>query len=173
MDVNTIVALRIQLHQYKVLESIPCQVFILDMDVLKLEQKYHQEIGYGQVKKKYVSGSGTNLFYNVLGIWLMPKRNKYGDWPRSGSIDIMQARGNADLVVENQVQIGVQRYTTALHYGVDLGASAWRTTQTAHLHEESLSKNYHVYKMEWTPGKLTTVGTPFTMVVIYISNINY
>ncbi|GFR79102.1 beta-1,3-glucan-binding protein [Elysia marginata] len=26
-------------------------------------------------------------------IWLMPKDNKYGAWPRSGEIDIMESRG--------------------------------------------------------------------------------
>ena len=27
-------------------------------------------------------------------IWMLPKDNAYGDWPRSGEIDIMETRGN-------------------------------------------------------------------------------
>jgi beta-glucanase (GH16 family) len=41
-------------------------------------------------------------------IWMMPQNNKYGGWPMSGEIDIMESRGNRNLE-ENGKNIGVEQ----------------------------------------------------------------
>lgn len=33
------------------------------------------------------------LYYHSTAIWLMPRDSVYGNWPRSGEIDVMEARG--------------------------------------------------------------------------------
>ena len=35
-------------------------------------------------------------------IWMLPAKHAYGQWPASGEIDIVESRGNADLMLEGQ-----------------------------------------------------------------------
>ena len=40
-------------------------------------------------------------------IWMMPVREAYGNWPTSGEVDIVEARGNKDFFCgDNGPQIG-------------------------------------------------------------------
>ena len=33
------------------------------------------------------------LFYLCLAMWMLPSDSAYGEWPRSGEIDLMESRG--------------------------------------------------------------------------------
>jgi hypothetical protein len=44
---------------------------------------------------------------------MMPEESKYGDWPRSGEIDIAEARGNS---IDYPLG-GRDTYTSSLHWG--------------------------------------------------------
>ena len=35
-------------------------------------------------------------------IWMLPAKSAYGQWPASGEIDIMESRGNSDLMLDGQ-----------------------------------------------------------------------
>ena len=34
---------------------------------------------------------------HIPALWLLPSHNKYGDWPASGEMDMIESRGNIDL----------------------------------------------------------------------------
>lgn len=69
-------------------------------------------------------------------IWMMPTAPRaYGDWPRSGEIDIMENLGNNTRLT----------YTT-LHYGA--GNQSIQGTYTAPANQ-TLSDAFHVYTMIW------------------------
>jgi len=81
-------------------------------------------------------------------IWMMPKYNNYGGWPKSGEIDIMESRGN-------QGSYGVGSVSSTLHWGPDSGRNQFMRThgkkQNANWHNQ-----YHTWKLVWTPDHLTT-----------------
>ena len=41
-------------------------------------------------------------------IWMLPVKQAYGGWPASGEIDIMESRGNLNLVKDG-VNIGAEQ----------------------------------------------------------------
>lgn len=51
-------------------------------------------------------------------VWLMPRDNVYGGWPTSGEIDLLESRGNENLV-QNGVNIGTHMVGSTLHWGPD------------------------------------------------------
>jgi beta-glucanase (GH16 family) len=50
-----------------------------------------QTLRYGKIEVVAKLPKGDWLW---PAIWMMPQESVYGDWPRSGEIDIMEARGN-------------------------------------------------------------------------------
>ena len=46
-------------------------------------------------------------------IWMLPEKDIYGPWPRSGEIDIVETRGNAKSYPVG----GRDRYSSAIHWG--------------------------------------------------------
>ena len=50
-------------------------------------------------------------------LWLLPKYQKYGVWPTSGEIDLMEARGNANLLDAAGNEIGISTMGFAVHFG--------------------------------------------------------
>ena len=58
---------------------------------------------------------------------MMPQKSVYGDWPRSGEIDIMESRGNTNYNDGGSDQ-GITRTASTLHWGVDANHNnCWRT----------------------------------------------
>jgi beta-glucanase (GH16 family) len=97
------------------------------------------------------------------GDWLMPSikflplRNFYGNFPASGEIDLLEARGNRDLI-KNGVNIGNDQITSSLHFGPFIDADAWQLTSfTRNVNEKnkSFASGFHRYQMEWTSDKIT------------------
>ncbi|XP_050415451.1 beta-1,3-glucan-binding protein [Patella vulgata] len=83
-------------------------------------------------------------------IWLMPKAQKYGYWPRSGEIDMMEASCNEVMHWTNGGQkIGVQRVTSSIHLGPD--ASGDRHITGAKYKTSGDWHGFHTYKLDWSP----------------------
>jgi beta-glucanase (GH16 family) len=57
----------------------------------RLTTKGKKSIRYGQVEVVAKMPKGDWLW---PAIWMMPEESVYGDWPRSGEIDIAESRGN-------------------------------------------------------------------------------
>ncbi len=57
----------------------------------RLHTKNHYSIRYGRVEIQAKLPRGDWLW---PALWMLPVDDEYGAWPRSGEIDIMEARGN-------------------------------------------------------------------------------
>lgn len=91
---------------------------------------------YGRIEvtAKLPSGVGT-----WPAIWMMPTDSKYGDWPKSGEIDIMEHVGYEEGLVHGTVH-------TEKYYWVK---SNQKGNQIEVL---DATRAFHTYALEWTPN---------------------
>lgn len=82
-------------------------------------------------------------------MWLLPTRSKYGTWPRSGEIDLIESRGNRNYVDNNQ-QIGVERTTSTLHFGPSWDRNGFQTSTYSQNNPVGYNNGFHRYELEWT-----------------------
>ena len=76
----------------------------------------------------------------------MPQDSKYGVWPRSGEIDIMESRGNG----YDYEAGGRDMYYGSLHWGPSsLTDAYWRTTAAKRLKRGDFSESFHTFGLEW------------------------
>jgi beta-glucanase (GH16 family) len=94
------------------------------------------QYGYFEIKAKLPSGVGT-----WPAIWMMPESSKYGGWPKSGEIDIMEHVGYDQGVVHGTV------HTAAFNHvkGTQLGKQ-----QVV----PDCSEAFHVYAIDWQQDKI-------------------
>lgn len=93
---------------------------------------------YGKIEvcAKLPSGVGT-----WPAIWMLPTGWKYGDWPASGEIDIMEHVGY------DQDRIHGSVHTKSYYHSIG-------TQKTASVKAEGVSEEFHVYTLEWLPDKI-------------------
>lgn len=89
--------------------------------------------GRFEVRAKVPQGIGT-----WPAIWMLPTDRKYGDWPASGEIDILEHVGYD----QNMVHISV--HTEAYHHSIG-------TQKTATKKIENATTHFHRYRVDWTP----------------------
>lgn len=101
----------------------------------RLVTRNKMDVLYGriEVKAKLPSGRGT-----WPAIWMLPTDRAYGDWPKSGEIDIMEHVGYDQNVVH------FTTHTEAYYFKINTQKSAQRTIATA-------STDFHLYRVDWTP----------------------
>lgn len=92
--------------------------------------------GRFEIKAKLPAGKGT-----WPAIWMLPTDWAYGDWPKSGEIDIMEHVGY------DQDVIHISAHTEAYYFKINTQKTSVRKIQNA-------STEYHVYRMDWTPYAL-------------------
>lgn len=95
------------------------------------------DIKYGRIDflAKLPKGGGT-----WPALWLMPTDSRYGGWPASGEIDVMEHVGN------NQDKILGTCHSTAYNGGNGRGTTIQAT---------NVSDSFNLYSLEWTPDKLS------------------
>lgn len=83
----------------------------------------------------------------------MPTKSKYGGWPRSGEIDLMESRGNLNYVNEAGKHIGVEQSGATVHFGPAWDQNGWQTAHNTTNTEpgHGFNRAFHKYQMEWTP----------------------
>ncbi|KAK6982673.1 gram-negative bacteria binding protein [Biomphalaria glabrata] len=81
-------------------------------------------------------------------IWMLPRDNVYGGWPRSGEIDIMESRGN-------EVGIGISQVSSTLHWGPSPNENRWSRTN-GERRTGSWYDSFHTWRLEWRPDSLIT-----------------
>ena len=74
-------------------------------------------------------------------LWMLPQTEKYGGWPRSGEIDVMEARGQ-----EPNKVLGT------LHFGTRIPANAHESREF--VFPSGTIAEWHVYAVEWEPGEV-------------------
>jgi beta-glucanase (GH16 family) len=92
--------------------------------------------GRFEIRASLPAGRGT-----WPAIWMMPQYSRYGGWPKSGEIDIMEHVGY-DM---NKIVSTVHTEDYVHSKGTQKGAS--RTIEDA--------TQMHVYSMDWTPSQMT------------------
>lgn len=93
---------------------------------------------YGRIEARIKLPEGTGLW---PAFWMMPKDSVYGNWPLSGEIDIMEARGR----VLNEVN-------GTIHFGES--GNNKRSLGGTYTFEESDITDYHVYAIEWSENEI-------------------
>lgn len=86
---------------------------------LKFVLKCLAVIGSGPVTTVYWHQLFINhnaLLVKNAAIWLMPTGNRFGAWPRSGEIDMVEIRSNDDLICSGQ-HVGNRLMGSTLHFG--------------------------------------------------------
>jgi beta-glucanase (GH16 family) len=124
--------------------------------------------GYTSARLRSKKRDGTALFNQTYGrfefraklptgrgvwpaLWMLPQDEKYGPWPASGEIDVMEARGQEPTKV-----LGT------LHHGARWPANT-HTGREFVFPEGSTFADFHVYAVEWEPGEIKWLvdGKPY------------
>ena len=102
----------------------------------RLVSKGKGDFLYGRIeaRAKLPQGRGT-----WPAIWMLPTDWAYGDWPRSGEIDIMEHVGYDPGRVHMSV------HTQAYNHVAGTQKTATRVVPGA-------IEDFHVYRVDWTPG---------------------
>jgi len=101
-------------------------------------------IKFGRVEIKAKMPNGDWLW---PAMWMLPRDNAYGVWPRSGEIDIVEARGNGLRYTargSNYVQGSLNWGPTAELNSVSKTYSWWSDRR------KSFGSEFHTYALEWT-----------------------
>ncbi|OCB92028.1 hypothetical protein A7U60_g659 [Sanghuangporus baumii] len=108
----------------------------------RISTKDSVSIAYGKVEIVAKMPRGDWLW---PAIWMLPKDEKYGEWPRSGEIDIVEARGN-DASYSGQ---GYNVVRSSLNWGpldsVLASSYGWQSVKRS-----SYAAGFHTYTLEWT-----------------------
>jgi beta-glucanase (GH16 family) len=138
----------------------PENAFVKDgmLHVRAVKESLHG-CGYTSARLKTRKKDGSVLFCQAYGrfefraklptgqgvwpaLWLLPQDEKYGTWPSSGEIDIMEAKGQ-----EPNKVLGT------LHFGSRWPANAHSSREYV-LPANGKIADFHVYALEWEPGEI-------------------
>ncbi|WP_374764205.1 glycoside hydrolase family 16 protein [Yunchengibacter salinarum] len=104
-------------------------------------------VRYGRiaVRAKLPTGRGT-----WPAIWMLPEKNTYGPWPRSGEIDIMEHVGFDPGRVHGTIHTAAYNHKR----GTEKGASVL---------VPDAARAFHTYSVDWTPQAIVwkVDGTPY------------
>ncbi len=101
------------------------------------EPLFNQKYGRFEFRAKLPAGPGL-----WPALWLLPQDNKYGGWPSSGEIDVMEARGQEPGKVLGTLHYGA-RPPGNVHTGKDYVFPSGGTID-----------DFHVYALQWEPGEI-------------------
>ena len=93
--------------------------------------------GVLEVKFKIPKGQGL-----WPAIWMMPEKNRFGGWPKSGEIDLMEARGS-----------NTNEVLSTLHFfqnGHRLLGSEYKVSN-----ENNFNQNFHIITLIWGIDKIS------------------
>lgn len=88
---------------------------------------------------------------------MLPTNRTYGDWPRSGEIDLIESRGNRQYLNNKGKHIGVEHFGSTLHFGPRWDQNGyWSATFETHSKpKEGFNNGFHRFLIVWTPECIT------------------
>ena len=106
---------------------------------------------YGRTEIRAKTPTGDWLW---PATWMLSHANSYGNWPRSGEIDLMESKGNANLFNNQGQNTGAEEFGCTLHFGTESYNSAYSTSNfwRRSAPGQGWNKGFHSYKMEWAPS---------------------
>lgn len=129
----------------------------------RISTRSSKSIKYGRIEVEAQLPSGDWLW---PAIWMLPKDNVYGDWPRSGEIDIMESRGNNYTYPSG----GNNIVSSTLHWGPDSGNDGWwRTNHKNKALHTTYASGYHTYGLEWSPKYVFSFIDTRLLQVMYVN----
>lgn len=139
----------------------PANVFVRD-GLLHIRALKEARDGFGYTSARLATRKrdGGELFNKAYGrfefraklplgqglwpaLWLLPQDSKYGPWPASGEIDVMEARGQFPTVVNGTA-----------HFDTRFSANAVASRKTYNFPAGQSIADFHVYALEWEPGEM-------------------
>ncbi len=100
---------------------------------LKTKSKGDWQYGTVEVRAKLPAGRGI-----WPAIWMLPTDWKYGGWPHSGEIDIMEFVGYVPDSLYGTVHTGSYNHTL-------------ETQKGSQIYMPGISDDFQIFKMNWTP----------------------
>ncbi|KAL8640534.1 MAG: hypothetical protein Q9228_002552 [Teloschistes exilis] len=127
----------------------------------RINTKKGATIKYGRVEVTAVLPEGDWMW---PAIWMLPVENKYGDWPKSGEIDIAESRGNNYTYGQG----GNNIVSSALHWGPNEANDGWwRTNVKRNALHTTFTKKEHTFGLEWSEKYLFTYIDTRLLQVLY------
>jgi beta-glucanase (GH16 family) len=105
---------------------------------------------YGTLEVRAKMPAGDYLW---PAIWLLPTKNIYGNWPRSGEIDLVESRGNEKLF-SGLKNVGTEQIGSTLHFGPKTDSNGWPTAHYEKNQVPGFDTEFHTYKLVWTENKI-------------------
>lgn len=116
----------------------------------RLNTKGKKTIRYGRVEVTARMPRGDWLW---PAIWMMPQDSVYGEWPKSGEIDIAESRGND----ARTYALGDNIISSALHWGTAALNDRWRMSYGEWGGRRTrYTQGFHTFGLEWSEKYLFT-----------------
>ena len=103
---------------------------------------------YGRISARIKLPAGQGPW---TAFWMMPTESKYGGWPLSGEIDIMESV-NLETACEECPQGVEYRTSGAAHFGGEIPDNTYLYFKTGHEKPDSPARDWRVYSVEWAEG---------------------
>lgn len=114
----------------------------------RLNTRYKADFKYGrfEMRAKLPSGQGS-----WPAFWMLPTDYVYGEWPKSGEIDILEAVNLKAVAEDGTVEANVHG---TLHYGREWPNN--EHTGKAYLLPDGMNPadDFHTYAIEWQEGEI-------------------
>lgn len=128
----------------------------------RINLKKKAPIKYGRIEVEAKLPEGDWLW---PAIWMLPVEEKYGPWPLSGEIDIMESRGNDHTYAQG----GDNIISSALHWGPDAVNDAWwRTNKKRTALHSTFADKFHTFGLEWSEKYMFTYIDGRLLQVMYV-----
>lgn len=112
----------------------------------RMNSRYKADFKYGrfEMRAKMPSGQGS-----WPAFWMMSTDEKYGGWPKSGEIDIVET---VNLKVPDDAGVEESRVYGTLHYGKDAPLNS--QSGTSHTPDVNPADEFNTYAVEWEEGEI-------------------
>lgn len=84
----------------------------------------------------------------------MPYSSVYGQWPRSGEIDLAEVRGNR-VAMNWGTNVGVNQTACNVHFGPSASCNGFMKTHYEYNSNVGLNENFNTFKLVWTSTNMT------------------
>ncbi|GAA5824491.1 hypothetical protein JCM11251_000446 [Rhodosporidiobolus azoricus] len=137
----------------------------------RLLTKFSHSLKYGRVKAKMPTGD-----WIWPAIWMLPTNNVYGDWPKSGEIDIVESMGNlpkhngqnAANVAKSRSAECEQELTLSLH-SLDFATDGYAKTMGEYrMKKHYTNERYNIYGLDWDDKGLSVWTNLRSRVSLYV-----
>jgi beta-glucanase (GH16 family) len=126
----------------------PGELVSRDYSSARLSTRGKASWRYGriEVRASLPQGQGT-----WPAIWMLPEQDRYGPWPASGEIDILEA---VNLGTPCKDCAGGKEDTIlgTLHFGAPPPGNTHKGTE---VHRPAVLEGFHTFAVEWQPDRIT------------------